>query len=447
MKCKHHSPRAWRSRPKPAKCHSRSAALPRRSVRNRRHRPARTARRRHSSRPAPRAGGSRRCSSGMRISPHPSMSRSRGASATWRLTRFPDHPEHPGLVNSGAANETRAGDLYHSDVSWREIPSMGSILRCVQCPEVGGDTIRINMVAAYDTLPDDAKARIASLNAIYDFLPLFGIAVPADQHEAMRTKFPPVNPRSCACIPKPARDSLCQRGVHDPLSNFAKGRADIASASTTSWPKWTCCSICSARRRRPSTRRLRWRPEHDASGISSCQHYALQDYLAPRHMMRATVSVMASSSRTLRRQSKRNENDSNTFSINGHWVKPCCRAARNCDLDRPGHRDADGRFRWAPRTTRPRRRGGLRGFPAWSESSREQRIALLKRSSSYRARLDDLPKRARRNRRAHRAVQRSSGSRSDSRSFRRQWKRCVTSSSRRIMARATCVTRQSASRH
>ncbi len=106
---------------------------------------------------------------------------------------FPHHPDHPELVVIGR-NDSKRGreNLYHSDVSWREVPSMGSMLRCVQCPEVGGDTIWINMVAAYEGLPDDVKMRIAELKAVHEFLPLFGIVVPEDQHDEMRRKFPPV---------------------------------------------------------------------------------------------------------------------------------------------------------------------------------------------------------------------------------------------------------------
>ena len=172
---------------------------------------------------------------------------------------------------------------------------MGSMLRCVQCPEVGGDTIWINMVAAYENLPDDVKARIASLKAVHEFLPLFGIAVPEDQHEAMRKKFPPVDASGRAHAPGNRRkDPLCQRGVHDSSGELrpARPRSNIASASTTSWPKWTCCSTCFARRRRPS---IRFACAGNPNTIAfwdnrACQHYAVQDYFpAPRHMMRATI--------------------------------------------------------------------------------------------------------------------------------------------------------------
>ena len=47
------------------------------------------------------------------------------------------------------------------DATWREAPPMGSVLRCVEGPPVGGDTIWVNMVQAYAMLPEDVKKKIA----------------------------------------------------------------------------------------------------------------------------------------------------------------------------------------------------------------------------------------------------------------------------------------------
>jgi taurine dioxygenase len=54
-------------------------------------------------------------------------------------------------------------NIWHSDVSWREIPSLGSVLRAVEVPEVGGDTLFSDMVAAFESLPPEIRERIDGL--------------------------------------------------------------------------------------------------------------------------------------------------------------------------------------------------------------------------------------------------------------------------------------------
>jgi taurine dioxygenase len=60
-------------------------------------------------------------------------------------------------------------NLWHSDVTWREIPSLGSILRALEVPSVGGDTLFSDMNAAYNGLDDETKERIEGQVAIHDF--------------------------------------------------------------------------------------------------------------------------------------------------------------------------------------------------------------------------------------------------------------------------------------
>ena len=49
---------------------------------------------------------------------------------------------------------------WHSDVTWRLDPSLGSVLRMIDGPEVGGDTLFADMEAAYAGLSDEVKERI-----------------------------------------------------------------------------------------------------------------------------------------------------------------------------------------------------------------------------------------------------------------------------------------------
>src|ERR1700758_183064 len=65
-------------------------------------------------------------------------------------------PDHPGLVQiykTPDAPFDRYENAWHTDATWREKPPFGCVLRCVECPPVGGDTMWVNMVEAYARLP------------------------------------------------------------------------------------------------------------------------------------------------------------------------------------------------------------------------------------------------------------------------------------------------------
>ncbi len=81
------------------------------------------------------------------------------------LAHVPGHPEVLHIVRD-KDNKSRE-NVWHSDVSWREVPSFGSILRAVKVPEVGGDTLFADMCAAYDGLPDYLKRAAEGLRAIH----------------------------------------------------------------------------------------------------------------------------------------------------------------------------------------------------------------------------------------------------------------------------------------
>lgn len=65
---------------------------------------------------------------------------------------------HPGTEN-----------VWHSDVTWRLEPSLGSILRLREAPPVGGDTLFADMAAAYRGLPEAIREQVEGLSARHDF--------------------------------------------------------------------------------------------------------------------------------------------------------------------------------------------------------------------------------------------------------------------------------------
>ena len=52
-------------------------------------------------------------------------------------------------------------------MSFTLVPSLGSLLRCVNAPPVGGDTLFANMYMAYDALSDGMKKLLEGLHGIH----------------------------------------------------------------------------------------------------------------------------------------------------------------------------------------------------------------------------------------------------------------------------------------
>ncbi len=116
-----------------------------------------------------------------------------------RFGELEDHPvagsdpEYPGLVriykNPDQPND-RYENAWHADATWREAPQFGAVLRCLECPPVGGDTMWANMVLAYENLPQHVKSQIADLRARHSIEASFGAAMPADKRLALKAQFP-----------------------------------------------------------------------------------------------------------------------------------------------------------------------------------------------------------------------------------------------------------------
>lgn len=79
----------------------------------------------------------------------------------------PGHPEILAITHDADAPGRENG--WHSDVTWRLEPSLGSVLRMIESPPVGGDTLFADMYAAFDGLPNDVKERVEGRVARHDF--------------------------------------------------------------------------------------------------------------------------------------------------------------------------------------------------------------------------------------------------------------------------------------
>jgi taurine dioxygenase len=74
---------------------------------------------------------------------------------------------HPEIVvlESGEGYGSYVAGGWHSDVTFQRQPPLGSILRCVKAPAVGGDTMWASMYAAYEGLSGTMQNLLGQLEA------------------------------------------------------------------------------------------------------------------------------------------------------------------------------------------------------------------------------------------------------------------------------------------
>ena len=65
-------------------------------------------------------------------------------------------------------------EMWHTDFTGREQPTMGSVLYALEVPEAGGDTIWVSLAAAYDALSERMKTYLAGLRAEHRTIKAFG---------------------------------------------------------------------------------------------------------------------------------------------------------------------------------------------------------------------------------------------------------------------------------
>ena len=172
-------------------------------------------------------------------------------------------------------------NVWHSDVTWRLQPSLGSVLLAREVPAVGGDTLFCDMYAAYDGLDDDLRASLDGVRAVHDFTYTFGRLMSAEELAKKREEYPPAEHPVVRTHPETGRKGLyvnaaftshivgMERGESARLLRLLYRQATV--------PEYQC--------------RFRWRPHSVAFWDNrAVQHYAVSDYYpSPRLMERVTV--------------------------------------------------------------------------------------------------------------------------------------------------------------
>lgn len=176
-------------------------------------------------------------------------------------------------------------NVWHSDVTWREVPSLGSILRARIVPEVGGDTLFANMEAAYDGLDDATKKDIEDLVAVHDnegFLNGMRMKGASEEEiEAKRAEFPPQRHPVVRTHPVSGRKSLYVNRAFSRRIEGMDAEASDALLQKLFLQAWIPDYQC----------RFRWEPNSFAFWDNrAAQHYAAADYYPEKRTMeRVTV--------------------------------------------------------------------------------------------------------------------------------------------------------------
>ncbi len=89
------------------------------------------------------------------------------------LEGFPEIIALSNRGDKGTKPIANGGAYWHSDITYKARPPMGSILYGLEVPPEGGDTLYCDMAAAYDNLSDAMKERIEGLKAVHSYLPRF----------------------------------------------------------------------------------------------------------------------------------------------------------------------------------------------------------------------------------------------------------------------------------
>jgi len=191
-------------------------------------------------------------------------------------------PENPGLVQiykSPDQPNDRYENSWHSDATWREVTPLGCVLRCVECPPVGGDTMWANMVLAYEKLPETVKQQIEGLRARHSIEASFGAAMPIEKRLALKAQYPDAEHPVVRTHPETGEKVLFVNGFTTHFTNYHTPARVRYGQDHTQGSAALLQYLLSQAMIPEYQVRFRWKPNSVAIWDNrSTQHYAVMDY-------------------------------------------------------------------------------------------------------------------------------------------------------------------------
>jgi taurine dioxygenase len=190
------------------------------------------------------------------------------------------------MVLDQVSPKGQGADNWHSDNTFMSEPPLGSILKAVALPSLGGDTCFASAVAAYEALSPAMQGFVDGLRAVHDITKPMARAVAAgifdrEKLAKLQAEWPPVEHPVARTHPATGRKALFVNGNSTTrivgLSDRESGWILPFLNDHMGSPDFQC--------------RFQWEPNSIAFWDNrSVQHYAVPDYSERRLMHRVTLA-------------------------------------------------------------------------------------------------------------------------------------------------------------
>ena len=180
-------------------------------------------------------------------------------------------------------------NIWHSDVTFLPTPVRGSVLRMIEGPAVGGDTLWCNMALLYEKLPADVKAIIETLYARHTPDVLVS-ALPVEERRARLAKSGATEHPVVLNHPITGERVLfVNRAFTTSIANYystTRVRYGADFYGSEDLLRYLTSKVLN-----PEFQvRFKWRPNSIVMWDNILtQHYAVMDYTESRRMVRATI--------------------------------------------------------------------------------------------------------------------------------------------------------------
>jgi len=192
--------------------------------------------------------------------------------------------EHPEIFDLDYGRTVAPANRWHTDVTFVDRPPLGSILRAVVIPPVGGDTLWANSATAYQDLPPHLRSLADSLWAVHSNAYDYAIPHQSEKLKAYQTVFESTIYETLHPVVRVHPESG-DRGLF--IGGFVRRLQGLSQTESNDIIRLLQSYIT----RPENTVRWRWQEGDIAFWDNrATQHYAIDDYSnQPRRVQRVTI--------------------------------------------------------------------------------------------------------------------------------------------------------------